>query len=301
MFEKLKVEDPIKNAVLVLIDEEILNISYEETVDFEIYKVTNSIIFLDYIEEILNKVAAKSFKSKITIINIFNSFQNYLRILLKLNEFDYNRQSTIDEFKKSMKSLSSVNNVDFEPKLGLGQCDLPLSFRLINVLPSRLIGQETMTINSILLQQFLRFSSLKHGSTLISTINVDSIKQQPLEFLETLDLSTPKPIFDSTQTQEFPLIIPNGWDSFNKIILLGNSSIYRHDLLLTSERDCNELNNVYNNTFYNSIDISELFKRIIPNYDKLENCDKTSNLMTFNDMLQKVQEAEIHTDPDITI
>lgn len=299
MFEKLKVEDPIKNTVLVLVDEEILNISYEETGDFEIYKFTNSIIFLDYIEEILNKVAAKSFKSKITIINIFNSFENYFRILLKLHQFDHNRQSTIDEFKKSMKSFNSVNNDDFEPKLGLGQCDLPLSFCLINVLPSKLIGQETMTINSILLQQVLRFTSLKHGSALLSTSNVELIKQQPLEFLETLDLSTPKPIFDSTQ--KFPLIIPNGWDSFNKIILLSNSSIYRHDLLLTSERDCNVLNNVYNNTFYNSIDKSELLKRIIPNYDRHENCEKTSNLMTFNDMLQKVQEPEIHTDPDITI
>lgn len=249
------------------------------TKNHDIYLISNLNIFKDYVQ----KVILKNIQGKITVFVVFNSLESFVPILAFLSSFNdiearqQQKQKYCDDYVYYLKQLQMVNGDGasdvYESDLHLysGQCDQPLPFELVVILDSQSLKGDHLSPRSISIQQLLRLLTLKHGGLFACISNTPQIMSKSDSVLDVLlqigyqpnssnnneHTTRPKPIPIYQQSQvsansdiKVHLLIPKGWDSWNKIQILATSSIADTEdpsyYTLSNEIDSNKLNLMYN-------------------------------------------------------
>ncbi|KAI5964739.1 uncharacterized protein KGF55_001809 [Candida pseudojiufengensis] len=109
-----------------------------------------------------------------------------------------------------------------------------------------------LSVDSTKLIQILRIISLKHGCSIISIKNLNNVTDiKNIDKLIKLEKQDVKPNFEDLSINEDDLLlyIPSTWDSWNKIILHGNSTILgddeNNDGIIRNEQDLRNIDEKY--------------------------------------------------------
>lgn len=205
-----------KQLIIVLLNFGELDLSYQLENNYRIYFINGLNIF----EKVLDDLIVQN---PIVIIK-YDSYISFLEIISYISSFQ--DKELQKETRKQFLTQHGVHNDDPPTK---GQCDLPFVCRIIVVLSCKF---DPVSVPFVKLQQFLRFVATLHGGAFM--------------IIQQLDLPTTKLINESEfvnvvlSDNPIRMSIPRGWDSWNRIQILGKSHYDKQDLL-TNDDDLNEL------------------------------------------------------------
>lgn len=260
------------------------SIKYMKNEDHDIYVLSNYQVYIKYVESLLKETETRDIHL-LPVFNTFSELLNLLGILDKQGNPDHKntyRNQFIDGYMHYLKSSIELDDNEdaFEVKLSQGQADRPLSYNVTLLLDTESFAQDHLSTSSISVQQILRFIGLKHSTSLIAVSGIltlikndeairnllqivdhgkilDNIRRE--QSLEQLQRPEPISIYDeagifSSEGVFINLLIPRGWDSWNKIELVAKSIIHdaSHILktrLLISKDDFLQLDQLYNEYF----------------------------------------------------
>lgn len=267
-----------KDVIIIIHQFATLSINYLYTNDYDICIISNLNIF----EKYLRRELSQSTHRKITVITVLSDIKVFIQTMIFLNSFDndegrlQNKNQFTEEYAYYLKEMqygddnSGYELNESELAFSPGQCDVPLPFELIVVLDTLELNDDHLSPRSVFLQQFFRFVSLKHGGIFVCTSNTTSLitdEKVILSFLlqighqgitktQQIQLNRPEPIAlyqssrDSNNTNLYiRLLLPKGWDSWNKIQILATPAIYENGnskyYILANEDEFHKLNLAY--------------------------------------------------------
>lgn len=241
----------VKDIILVFDSSNGLNINYHVTEEHEVYVISNYKPFESYISELINRGT-----KKLSVFVIFDDLYKFFTLLKFLYKFDkfksYYADTFLDDYKFYISHLNEPNttNENINILLKKSQCDKPLSFNLFVLLNSARFLDYNSSFN-ILIQQYVRFVTMKHGGTLIATQELDLVVPHLDDILK-ID-HDPQSTFNEEMAFRLKditvtLYIPRGWDSRNMITILGKSIIPGDDRkLFLEDKDFDNFELLYNN------------------------------------------------------
>ncbi|KAI5951629.1 hypothetical protein KGF54_004703 [Candida jiufengensis] len=204
-----------KNIIIALITEEYPSISCEGDEKVELYIIKNAFYFKSFTSKLLQK------NTNSIIIIEFESLQS------------------ISEWYHIFHDLNKVDESEYKLQ----------QLIIISIDPKYL---SELTIQSTRILQLLRIMSLKHGCAIISIRNLlNYLKTHKIEKLTKLNKVSVKPNFEEStiHDDDFLLYIPSSWDSWNKIIVHGKSTLFsdddRNDGIIRDEKQLQELDSKY--------------------------------------------------------
>ncbi|RLV92563.1 hypothetical protein JA1_003082 [Spathaspora sp. JA1] len=287
-----------RKTVVVLLEGDTSSIEYEGDETCEIYKVTN---LFEYKSYVTSKITQRL--SHISILVKFTTVEGLTKTMHFLSQFNSKHQEELQVSKSKFTQQVEKFTRKLQPEtselpttLSQGQCELSMCFPVSVLFDSSQIKDNELSPTTIFNLQITRYIMLKHGcGDIISFDSSDSWSD-----ISTVDLedTPPKPIFSSDG--QIVYYIPQGWDSWNKIILQGKSIIssITSDLIIREEAKLFQFDSKYEEYFTGNITINELFSEF--NYKPTTTTTSTAKPdhlnqanISYNQFLQEIAAPSI--------
>ena len=244
-----------------------LSIQYLYTLVEDIFLISNIITF----EKYLNTYLTTKTSHKIGIVIIFYNWPSLLqtvRMLYGISKnrvFDGNEENYASKYHYYLHRRGRANFEDkTDSKLAppVGHGDRSLAFETLIIMNSSNFQGEILELYRTSFEQILRLITLKIGGSLAVVNDTMTLVSNPhvfVDFLRSVAPSVvssgslsgtlaPKPIYNNKDSEErIRLWIPSGWDSWQKIKILSESTIIEtaegsNTILLDNEVEFNRLN-----------------------------------------------------------
>lgn len=192
-------------------------------------------------------------KRHVTVIPIYTDIQTLLLIvqfIFGLKDVEKSmvmKQRIIQQYKYYSKTDLLDERIGLEP----------LPVRLFICIDRAQFNADVTSAEFVMVQQLCRLVALIHGSSVIITSNLHELMQdhiQTTRILNTIGVINdiypePEPLYKDGSIDVIRLLIPAGWDSWSKIILLAKSIVYEPGTssykLFTSESELHQIIKLY--------------------------------------------------------
>ncbi|CCE86594.1 Piso0_005091 [Millerozyma farinosa CBS 7064] len=232
---------PERRTVLVIADSD-KEVDFLYSSDVEVIVVSSITRVGDYIRDLLKRESS----APVTVISITSDIEALVRqckLIGKYSPHVHDGMLTSNYAKRQSSYTTSTKNdsssVDQNESLtSKGVSNYMLGVELVVVLDAQTIHSDFLSHNSVMMQQVARFISLKHCATYTCVSNSEGIFMDcnsVLSFLEktgvagfsTNSLPEASPNYeqvdvDPLQTYRINSMIPSGWDTRQRIMLLAS-------------------------------------------------------------------------------
>lgn len=236
-------------------------LTYSQTIKYvsdstrDYYFISRVPAFRQYIGDLAGR------SSRTVVVLLYNDISLLVEVLSVLSQgstgakIKISRDSYADTTKIEVSEASDVPS-HYKSELHSGQADLPLGFDVVLLLDSTEVGNDHLSESNVVLQQILRFVALKHGASFGAISGLQEVFSNPflingvLAALLELNLRIYDP--EGVHTLEdirCHQLVPLGWDSWNKIELLGKSIPRTSDRILLDKKLLLELSKTYDDYF----------------------------------------------------
>lgn len=238
-------------------------IKYLSDNEQQVYFLSSWPLVCQYFPQLIESLEPESSakQNTLSIILIYEDFSVLLDALQMLYKIGTRRRrefqdSYLTHVKQTVALSTHVDPDTLQLSLPVGHCDVPIGFDVRILLDANNIDH--VSPQSVAVQQILRFFALKHGSYFGAVSNLEQCVLLLPSILSLLDymalpqLESSLYIYNATGVDIFSgfllhQILPLGWDSWNRISLLGTSIPSSHSLrLLESDDHFFELDQIYN-------------------------------------------------------
>ncbi|CUM63912.1 uncharacterized protein PRCAT00001500001 [Priceomyces carsonii] len=281
-----------KETVIVFEASSELAIKFSATDKCNIYVASNLELFGEYTKQVIEQ--SKNIIHAIVIFKNFKEFFKVLSFLRKIGEEVNGQKHQIDHIKPSNHP---IQNEEAESEVIVSELphefDTIQPFKLYVILDSALLKPDVLSDNSIAVQQYLRFFTLKHKGKMIASSKIDLIVNEPMELIE--QGTEPKLIYDNSSSDsnagsKYDIYIPEGWDSWKKIMLVAKSALYSGKRqILSSEDDFKKLDDIYSAFLNYTDDYNDLLTFIGESETKASEATVPLGDITFEMILEAAQ------------
>lgn len=248
---------PKRQTVLILADNsKVVDFLYSGNV--EVIVVTNIFLVEDYVKDLLKRESS----DPVTVISItsqIGTLVKHCKLIGKYLSHRHDGKLTLNYAKRQSSYTTSTENDQLrmdpnEVATHKGVCNYMLGVELVVVVDSHTIHHDFLSRNSVMMQQLARFISMKHGATYTCVSNSKGIFMDCNSVLSFLDktgvagfssngLPKASPNYeqvdaDDLRTYRINSMIPNGWDTWQRIKILALVADYEDsdvDLMRTDD------------------------------------------------------------------
>lgn len=215
-------------TIIVLQDDSKLNLTMQFIPGdrYSIYIFNGLELYGDAIGQLIEQTES------VILMPVFSDIQRLLamfKFIYQLAGDDDKRKLVKEQF---IECYNRQNNVESQPLLEEGQCSYPVVLPLIGIVDSKVLDSNVDEVESIMIQQLLRYLVLLHGGSLVSINDVNETIRLPhkvAKLVSELYDSDPLeiPLFSPKESNgEITLAVPRAWDSWRRISLLSQSIYY---------------------------------------------------------------------------